>query len=227
MPFQEFVVQEQVRGSCYRLLAACFYYPRKEAFIQENVFKNLTEAFKRVCPPAAIFSENMGEAISLYSNEELLIDYAQLFVGPQELKAPPYGSVYLDKERKVMGNSTIEVIEIYRESGLTMSNDFRELPDHIAAELEFMYFLIIKETEAIEKSTADRALHFVEMQRLFTDKFLGQWVGRFCEKIKEGTDNAFYRALADCVSTFVGNCSIPDDIQGKINTKAEGMSGSA
>ncbi len=227
MPAQEFVLQEHVRGDCYRLLAACFYYPQKETFIQESVFKNLTDAFKRVCPPAAIFSENMGEAISLYSNEELLIDYSQLFVGPQELIAPPYGSVYLDKERKVMGNSTIAVREMYRESGLAMSGDFRELPDHIAAELEFMYFLIIKETEALEKAATDSALHFVEMQRLFTDKFLGQWVGLFCRKIKEGTDNAFYRALADCVSTFVGNCSIPDNIQGKMNREAEGMSGSA
>ncbi|MDP2268827.1 MAG: hypothetical protein Q8K46_06630, partial [Deltaproteobacteria bacterium] len=77
------------------------------------------------------------------------------------------------------------------------------------------------------KLEADKALYFVEMQRLFTDRFLGQWIGPFCEKIKEGTENAFYRALADCVSTFVGHCSIPDDISVKMDRKAERMPGSA
>ena len=212
MSIQEFALQESVRGDCYRLLAACFYYPRKEVYTKENFFNNLAGALKRVYPPATVFSENMGEAFSLYSDEELLVDFSRLFVGPYELKAPPYGSVYLDKGRKVMGDSTIEVMEMYREAGLAISDDFKELPDHIAAELEFMYYLIFKEIEAIEKSEMDRALYFVGMQRQFTDKFLRRWVGPFCEKIKEGTDNAFYRAVAGCVSTFVRNSSIPDDI---------------
>lgn len=219
----ELVINERIRGDCYKLLSACFYYPKKEIFIDEGLLRNLTDALRRVFPYASVFSEKMEEALSHYSDEELLVDYSKLFVGPYELKAPPYGSVYLDKERKVMGNSTMEVIEAYREAGLSINDDFKELPDHIAVELEFMYYLIFKETEALEKSEIDVALRFVKMQQGFLDRFLGPWVGQFCEKIKEGTDNRFYHALADCVSVFVINSSIPNSIYKHHKEKTRGV----
>jgi len=214
------MTDERIRSDCYRLLAACFYYPNKEVFIQENLFKNLTESFKKICPPAAKFSEDMEKAISHYSNEDLLVDYSKLFVGPSELIAPPYGSVYLDGVRQVMGDTTMEVIEMYREAGLSISADFKELPDHIAVELEFMNFLIFKEVEAIERSDLDAALKFSEKQNLFLNKYLGKWVSPFCNKIKEGTDNKFYIALADCVSAFIMNSAIPDDIHKHLTEKS-------
>ncbi|MBI5025208.1 MAG: molecular chaperone TorD family protein [Nitrospirae bacterium] len=155
----------------------------------------------------------MGKAISHYSNEDLAIDYAKLFVGPYELNAPPYGSVYLDGERRVMGDSTMEVIDMYQQAGLSIDDDFKEVPDHITAELEFMYYLIFKEIEAIGRSEIERVEQFVKTQEQFLNKFLGQWIKPFCEKIKEGTDNEFYITLADCVSTFVLNSNPSGNIR--------------
>jgi TorA maturation chaperone TorD len=145
----------------------------------------------------------MEETIRKYSNEDLAVEYARLFVGPYELKAPPYGSVYLDGERRVMGNSTMEVIKLHEEAGLVMDKDFKELPDHIAVELEFMYYLIYKEMEALEKLEKDKALAFGEIRNHFFNRFLSPWIPPFCEKIKETTDNNFYIALADCLSIFI------------------------
>ncbi len=197
------IFNEKRRGDCYRLLSACFYLPKKKLYVEEGAFKNLTMLFREICPEAAPFSVKMEEAFSKYSEEELSIEYAQLFVGPYELKAPPYSSVYLDGGRRVMGNSTMEVIRLYEEAGLVMDKDFKELPDHIAVELEFMYYLIYKEVEALEKSEKDKALAFGEIRNHFFNRFLSPWIPPFCEKIKETTDNHFYIALADCLSTFV------------------------
>ena len=147
----------------------------------------------------------MEKAFLEADEEGLTVEYARLFVGPFELKAPPYGSVYLDGERKVMGNSTIEVIKLYEETGLVMDKDFKELPDHIAVELEFMYYLIHKEVEALEKSEKEKALAFGETRLRFFNRFLSPWIPPFCEKIKEATDNQFYIGLADCLSTFITN----------------------
>jgi TorA maturation chaperone TorD len=216
---KELLIDERIRGDCYRLLSACFYQPDKTLFMQENLLRNLTEGLKRICPPASLFTEKMEEHFAGYSNEDLLIDYAKLFVGPNELIAPPYGSVYLEKERRVMGDSTLKTIELYREAGLAISDDFKELPDHITVELEFMYYLIFKEVEAIEKSDLDSALHFIKMQEIFLNRFLGQWIIPFCEKIKEGTENEFYRSLADCVSTFVKNSYPGDNIPEELRMK--------
>lgn len=219
MSIHEFVLQESVRGDCYRLLAACFYYPRKEEYTQENLFNNLTDALKRVFPPATVFSENMGEAFSLYSDEELLVDFSQLFVGPYELKAPPYGSVYLDKGRKVMGDSTMEVMEMYREAGLAISDDFKELPDHIAAELEFMYYLIFKEIEALENSDIAGAIAFINRQKLFLDRFLKRWIQPFCNKMREGASSEFYRALADCACAFIKDAGPGDALHEELRSE--------
>ncbi len=203
MDINEFILFERKRGDCYKLLSACFYLPKKEIYLEEKVFEALTLLLNTLCPDAAIFSAAMEETIQKYSNEDLAVEYARLFVGPFELKAPPYGSVYLDGGRRVMGDSTIEVVRIYEKAGMVMDKDFKELPDHIAVELEFMYYLIYKEMEALEKSEKDKALAFGEIRNHFFNRFLSPWIPPFCEKIKEKTDNHFYIALADCLSTFV------------------------
>jgi TorA maturation chaperone TorD len=145
----------------------------------------------------------MANALQKHSDEELSIEYAKLFVGPFELKAPPYGSVYLEKERRVMGDSTMEVLQMYQQAGLTIKENFKELPDHITVELEFMYYLIFREIEFINTSKYDEAAKCLEKQNIFLHQYLGQWMWEFCEKIKGGTDNEFYQSLGECVLNFV------------------------
>ena len=207
MENQQYIIEERFRADSYRFLSACFCLPKRELFSQANLFKNLTDSLTRTCAEAAVFSSEMERAFLEADEEGLTVEYARLFVGPFELKAPPYGSVYLDGERKVMGNSTIEVIKLYEETGLAMDKEFKELPDHIAVELEFMYYLIYKELEALEKSEKEKALAFGEIRNHFFNRFLSPWIPPFCEKIKETTDNPFYLALADCLSTFISNQS--------------------
>ncbi|RJQ41413.1 MAG: dehydrogenase [Nitrospiraceae bacterium] len=167
---------------------------------------------KDIAPDAAAHVPAMEKAFLKYNEEELLVAYAKLFVGPNELLAPPYGSIYLDGERRVMGDSTMETIKMYEEAGLKMGDDFKEAPDHIAVELEFMYYLIFKEIEALEKSETDKALDFIKTQNLFQDQFLKKWVGLFCDKIKAGTDNEFYNSLAGCLSVFIEKAQAGDEL---------------
>jgi len=203
MDIKDYILKEKKRGDLYKLLAACFYQPRKKLFLEERVFEHLAALSQEICPEAVSSILRMGKAFSSSDEEELLIEYAGLFVGPYELKAPPYGSVYLDGERKVMGDSTLQVIKLYEEAGLVMDQSFKELPDHIAVELEFMYYLSYKEAEALEHSDEERALAINEIRNQFFSQYLRPWVPSFSEKIKELTDHPFYIALADCLATFV------------------------
>ncbi len=200
-------MQERFMADSYRFLSTCFYLPKRELFLQEKLFKNLTYSLTQICAEAAVFSSEMEKAFLEADEGELTVEYAKLFVGPYELKAPPYGSVYLEGERRVMGDSTMEVIRLYKEAGLVMDKDFKELPDHIAVELEFMYYLIYKEVEALEKSEREKALAIRETRNVFFNRFLKPWVLPFSKKIKEATDNHFYIGLADCLSTFIANQS--------------------
>ena len=220
MDIKEFISREKARADCFRFLSACFCQPQKEVFIREGLFKNLSASLKQSCPAALSIAGDMEMAFIKYSEEDLLVEYARLFVGPNEIVAPPYGSVYLDRDRRVMGDSTMEVMKMYEEQGLAMDREFRNLPDHITAELEFMYYLIFKEIEALEKSDLAPTLNFIKIQEVFLDRFLKRWVRPFCGKVKEGTDSGFYKALADCAAAFIRDTNpgdeLPDDLQNKM-----------
>jgi TorA maturation chaperone TorD len=201
----EQLLRERMRGDCYQLLASCFYQPQKQLFFEEKVCEKLSSALNHVCPGAAIFSNRMENVLSRYSDEELSVEYAKLFVGPFELKAPPYGSVYIDGDKRVMGDSTMEILKMYRQTGLSIKDDFKDLPDHISVELEFMYFLIYHEIESFQKSQTEKSLDHLKMQVRFLNQYLGHWILPFCHHISDGTENEFYHSLSECARRFVIN----------------------
>ncbi|HBV86054.1 MAG TPA: dehydrogenase [Desulfosporosinus sp.] len=120
--------------------------------------------------------------------EDLTVDYAKLFIGPFDLLAPPYGSVYLEGQRRVMGDSTVKVLQFYRQAGLNLSDEFKEPPDHIVTELEFMYYLIAKHIE-----TGDE--QWLVMKEEFFNNFLSPWIKDFSIRIQENARTVFYKNL--------------------------------
>ncbi len=202
MGINELMKNEKALEEAYRFLAASFYLPQKTIFSESNLFRSLSASLAIACPEAVVFSKKMELNYSMYTEEALQVDYARLFVGPYELLAPPYGSVYLELGGRVMGETTIEVQKIYRSEGLAMDEDFKEMPDHIAVELEFMSFLVNEEIQALGAADLKTAETFQEKQKMFLNNYL-RWIPQFCSRIKEGTDNTFYRALADCLQEFV------------------------
>lgn len=196
------VLIERERADCYRFLAACFY-PPGELQGKDGFFSDRAGLVERLCPGAAGVFMEMHEAFGHCDAVELEVDYAKLFVGPFELKAPPYGSLYMDNERQVMGKSTMEVIRAYGEAGLSIDEGFREVPDHIAAELEFMHYLASKVAGERGSSAPGNESTFVSAQKRFMDELLGPWVPAFCELIKSESSSAFYRALAGSLEAFV------------------------
>lgn len=201
----KFISREKARADCYRFLAACFYRPRKDVFLPVGLFGNLAASLDQVSPDVVEIARELERAFAKYDEEAITVEYARLFVGPHELIAPPYGSVYLDRERRVMGDSTMEAAVQYREAGLDLAEDYREVPDHITAELEFMYYLLFRECEALERADRDAALRFLSLQETFFNKHLARWAPQFCDRIRQGTDNEFYARLADCLSAFIAN----------------------
>jgi TorA maturation chaperone TorD len=112
------------------------------------------------------------------------------------LLAPPYGSIYLERKRKIIGDSTLDLLETHRHAEIDLSDNFRDAPDHIAAELEFMYFLVFKEVEALENSDIERTFGFLEKQRAFLRQHLGAWVFDFADSLEKNAKTGFYKSLA-------------------------------
>lgn len=165
----------------------------------------LADALEVIAPDALIYAQIAKKEQKRYSSEQLLVDYAKLFVGPFELIAPPYGSVYLDASATLMGDSTIAVRKMYYDCGLEVSEDFNDLPDHICVELEFMNYLILKRQDAHINNDSETSTSFLNYQVEFLHRFLHRFVEGMCERIRTGCENNFYVALSACLCQFIKN----------------------
>jgi putative dimethyl sulfoxide reductase chaperone len=203
MPDQAFIENEIRRADSYRLLAVCFYEPQRELFLQEDVFANLCRSLTGIAPEAALSAAHLQHLFASTTQQELLVEYARLFVGPNQLVAAPYGSCYLEKERVLMGESTLEALRIYRQYGLAMAEDFKNAPDHVTVELEFQYFLICKEIEALQNDHPEEAADYLGAHLSFSEKFLKKWIPPFTQAIIAGSSSAFYTELARCLDLFI------------------------
>jgi TorA maturation chaperone TorD len=192
---------DMARAATYKLLAEC-YYPPGEA-TREHV-RQLSRSTRELCSPAAEAADRMEGALQSDEGfDELAIDHARLFVGPFALLAPPYGSVYLEGERRLMGDSTLAVGECYYEVGLELAAGFNGTPDHIAVELEFMHFLVVKELDALSAEQLDRAQNFRQKQRAFLERHLAAWVPDFSHSVEEQAQTQFFQSLAATTRIFI------------------------
>lgn len=188
---------ENLRQETYQLLAACYAIPDEDLPQKKMSLMSVV---------GQIYSDlSSSTSIEIYdtSLDALRVDYSKLFIGPFKLLAPPYGSVYLDGQRQVMGASTIDVQKRYQEAGLELAKNFREAPDHIAAELEFMYFLIYKDIEAFKDNDMQTVQHFLKFQGAFLQDHLGAWIAAFAFNVEENGETEFYKNLAKITKLFV------------------------
>ena len=180
------------RADSYKFLSEC-YYPLDDKLVQKIVdTAQAREFFSELacCVPPAV------------KLELLSVDFAELFVGPFKLLAPPYGSIYLEDSR-MMGESTVDVRNCYESEGLDIV--IKDAPDHIAIELEFMYCLVAKQIEA----TRDANLQVLQSCRLkqssFLQAHLGRWISEFADNVKNNAKTEFYRNLGRLTEMFVQN----------------------
>ena len=190
------------RADLCRLLAASYYQP-DEAFAQERMFDAMCVAADAIDPELGAQAHRVAAAFAAEDPQRLLIDYTRLFLGPERALAQPYGSVWLDGSQPLMTDSTLAVVALYDEGGFEIAEDFRDLPDHVAAELEFLYLLLFREAQARRRADIDAIQCNAELRRRFLGEHLGRWVGPFTAAVRAGTQTAMYRELAALTECFV------------------------
>ncbi len=178
------------KAQAYKFLSECYYLPDEELVQKVADVVQTDQSFGELqdCVPQA------GEL------ESLIIDFTQLFIGPFKLLAPPYGSFYLDDSR-IMGESTIDVRNCYEKEDLDVV--IKDAPDHIAMELEFMYYLIAKQTQATNEENIQDIQLYQQKQKTFLYSHLARWLPKFAENVQKNSQTKFYRKLARLTDIFV------------------------
>lgn len=191
------------REDLCRLIAACYYEP-DPAFEEEGMFESMLAAARLVDDAFAPLAQALGESFRAGRPEALLLDYTRLFLGPMEILAKPYGSVWLTADKTLMGETSMAVLAMYEEGGFELDEEFRELPDHIAAELEFLYLLVFRENEARRLGDTGQQDAVAGLKRRFLQQHLGQWVQPFTAAMRDNAESPFYRNLAALTERVVG-----------------------
>jgi DMSO reductase family type II enzyme chaperone len=221
------------RGLLYNTLSLCYLYPDETVYpwilegkwVEEmkKALHFLTEgAFENYVSPIEEILKGKGEDLAL----EIRREYTRLFInGFPRVVAPPYGSVYLEKNGLVFGRTTSEVLQFYHDTGFTLKEELKDLPDHIAHELEFMGILANQESQA----KGSERIKLEERQMDFFSRFILPWVPSFCERIEEHSRIPFYRHIGNLTREFINleknYLGIPEELNSKKEILSEQRGG--
>ena len=131
--------------------------------------------------------------VSLYDLEEdaLLSDFTELFEGLGEMEAPPWGSVYLDRERVVFGESTLQYRQFLASQGVDLATGVREPEDQFGLMLlAYAYLLENNNTTAADELMVSHLL---------------PWGMCYLKLLNKISHNKFYSLLANDVFIFLEN----------------------
>lgn len=123
----------------------------------------------------------LADALRQPSDEPLPDAWQRLFIGPWALPAPPWGSVWLDRESVLFGDSTLALRQWMRDNGIVFEMAQNEPEDHFGTLLLLAAWL----AETGRDAERDQLLAW----------HLLPWSTRFLTVFVENAGHPFYRAL--------------------------------
>ena len=162
-----------------RTLGALFSYAPNSAEIAPLVAAFQDGSWQQQWPFPVAAPLASGFAAS--AEETLPEAWQRLFIGPWALPAPPWGSVWLDKESVLFGDSTLALRQWMRENGIALEADGNEPEDHFGTVLLLAAWLCETEQDALFAQLL--AWHLLP------------WSGRFLSVFVDHAAHPFYQAL--------------------------------
>jgi putative dimethyl sulfoxide reductase chaperone len=209
MKRNEFITIESSRGRIFNVLTALLCQPEESPDSRKKALEVLEEEFTKLNKEAYELANGLLKEIEKFGYQDLLLEYTKLFLGPFKVLAPPYSSIYFGR-KQLVSEETMWVSDFYQKAGLKFDKELKDLPDHIAVEMEFMYFLVFNELKALEDDNSEKAKEFFAFQTDFFNKHFKLWIPKFCDQIEKQSENSYYLQLAKCIKFFIVNVPIPE-----------------
>ncbi len=208
MDTREFIFFEHARATAFNMFTALLCQPEDCLMANNGLFESLRSALEIAYPEGIAHVERMEGALRQNTAQKLLIEYTRLFIGPFKAPVPPYSSLYLGTDT-LMSDATVWVMNCYKKSGREFDQNIKDVPDHVAVETEFMYYLIHSEMSKLDAGKRDECLSLWEDQHVFFDRHYKKWVPHFCAKVAIETSSEYYKAISECLNSFIENVDIP------------------
>ena len=210
-----FIVTEE--GQCWlaalKGLARGFTYPDAD-WVAGLLDGQWLQVLDMVLAPLGLSAEEVRQAAAALPDKPktalqvLQVEYTYLFINAvPHVPAPPYASAYAG-QGLLMGEPAEAALVAYRRAGLALADDYHDLPDHVATELEFLAWLGEQAVAAQESGEEEQAGQWLAQLRTFLTQQMRPWLPAFCRRVEEAARIPFYRALAHLTESLLSD--IPD-----------------
>ncbi|MTD39716.1 Tat proofreading chaperone DmsD [Erwinia sp. CPCC 100877] len=167
-----------------RVLGALFYYEPNSDAAAPLVQMLQNPGWESEWPLSRPVPSAIPTMMARDSQDETIEQaHQRLFVGPWALPAPPWGSVWLDRENVLFGDSTLALRQWMQHRGVTHHSAMNEPEDHIGTLLMLAAWL----ADAGQQQTLDELLAW----------HLLPWAPRFLECFVEHATHPFWRGLGE------------------------------
>ncbi len=186
----------EISESC-RILGALFYHPPAHPSVKPVLdvieAEGLTSVWRL---PANARGEEaiarMAQGLRSDSGRESVgMEFQRLFIGPDPLDAPPWGSVYLEEEGLLFGDSTRSLHDFLAKEGIALNTGQEEPGDHIG--LMFWALALLAEESRID------ALAFLLEEYFLT------WADIYLARLAAATEHPFYQGLAQLAAVTLNS----------------------
>ena len=128
--------------------------------------------------------------------EQLSLEFARLFIGPAEPPAIPFASFYLSETHSLMSEETIAVRKQYLEAGVALKDLYQIPDDHIAIELDFLYYLTERLLELSEHGKSAETEKYFDLRKAFLKDHFVLWAPPFANRILQSTGEDYFKGAA-------------------------------
>ncbi len=204
------IINSYLRSNIYQHLSIFYQYHEKDFFCNFKDKKfDIAKLFKEMATALSLPLEaeidgfvNSLDSIEL---EDLQAEYVRLF--DYRPACPSFESFFLKSSSQMAyiedinpAKMQINIEDFYRQYGIEPAHYGEQPPDHIATELEFMYYLAFCEGEYNQD---DEGKEYLTAQIEFMKEHLLLWVPKFCEIMENNAYLDFYRLLSNITRNFV------------------------
>lgn len=164
-----------------RVLGALFYFAPNSTLAEPLVTAFTDGEWVIQWPYAVQHVDTLSAGFTSPAEESLAEAWQRLFIGPDALPSPPWGSVWLDRENVLFGDSTLALRQWMRENQIAFDVQQNEPEDHFGTLLMLAAWLVENGRE--EACNQLLAWHLLP------------WAPRFLAEFIEKANHPFFTAL--------------------------------
>ncbi|BBO93107.1 molecular chaperone [Desulfosarcina ovata] len=202
------IIDPYMRSLVYKTLSQLYQYPEPAGLnrfqAERRQLAELLDAGTADSGPGeASEAVCLCNAICNQRLEPMQVEYVRLF--DYRPTCPPFQSAVVKMEQDNPAQLYLLIESCYREFGLGANPDFRDPPDHISMELEFMHYLSHEEGQAMEDDVPEDEEKYRGAQKTFIDSHIMAWVPQFASSLETHARIPFFRSLARITGSFIAN----------------------